>query len=399
MSKRYYTPVLLALLSLISGIYLQSIVPQSFWPLVGGFAGSLLLVLIGFLFAVRLDSTSLTTNGSSKSDRPERSRRVRSGHLTLVYGAVALMFVTGGALSLHLQKVQHAHTLAPWLNKNIFLVGSVTDKDEWNEGKGDVLRVHVHQVRPEGEDFYKPVNFNVLSYSKKASNAHVGDTVFIKKVIIRPPTFPAVHGNPTYNDFLLKENLIAALFLMGSWQCRVLTRPDWNINRWLWDWRHTVYKKMEEKLSPVAQQYCGLMFLGNKQQPSIDSMRTAFNRWGLAHYLARSGLHIVLFIIMWTLLLRLVPIHLRFKRLLLILLCIAYDLLSWSSIPFARAYYVFLLMQAGHLLGRAVNFLHLLTLTCLVILLLNPMQLFFLDFQLSFALTFTLVFFAHILDS
>jgi competence protein ComEC len=156
--------------------------------------------------------------------------------------------------------------------------------------------------------------------------------------------------------------------------------------------RNDVYQAIRTKLSPLTADYFGLIFLGNKQQESAHTLRTMFSYWGLSHYLARSGLHIILFIMLWSFFFRIIPLHGSIKRVMLVVICVVYDFLSWSSIPFARAYYAFLLMKGGELLYQQINYLHILSIVCLSILLFNPMQLFFLDFQLTFALTFTLVF-------
>ena len=123
----------------------------------------------------------------------------------------------------------------------------------------------------------------------------------------------------------------------------------------------------------------------------MDHLRKIFNEWGISHYLARSGLHMILFILIWTMVLQFLPVHISVKRVAIAALCIIYSILTWPSISFCRSFFVFLLCQVGMIVNFQVNFLHLLTTTCLLILLFNPIQLFFLDFQLTFSLSFALV--------
>ena len=69
-------------------------------------------------------------------------------------------------------------------------------------------------------------------------------------------------------------------------------------------------------------------------------------------------------------------------------LSILYFILSWPSISFIRAFLIFLFTKYCNLHRHPTHFMHILLLTCCIVLLINPLQLFFLDFQLSFFLTF-----------
>ncbi len=63
---------------------------------------------------------------------------------------------------------------------------------------------------------------------------------------------------------------------------------------------------------------------------------------------------------------------------------------------YARALYTFILYKICILHKRPSHLVYLLSLVCFFVLLDNPMQLFFLDFQLSFTLTFALAWFNQI---
>jgi competence protein ComEC len=140
------------------------------------------------------------------------------------------------------------------------------------------------------------------------------------------------------------------------------------------------------------------IFLGYKQlsKQITDITKNHFMTWGVTHYLARSGLHMIIFIFIWQFILAFLPLPWFFKELILILVGLTYGLLSWSSISFIRAFLTFLLYKWCNLLSKQINVLHLLATVCLIVLLANPIQLFFLDFQLSFGLTFALACFNQI---
>lgn len=370
MLKRVYaTPLLPALLALISGIYLQSI----------------LLIDIKMLTLLLLAVTLGALIFSYKHQ------------LTLAKISLYVLVFCAGALALALQTSQREAQIALYAGKPHMIHAIVEEKDSWGDsGDGDVLRLHVTRLSGKEPEESSSVRFKILCYSRVPIRALVGDSVTASNITIKKPRSVCLAGNPTYDDYLLKEQLLGSVFLTPEQHCNVTGRPLISPSRWWWQLRKTVYFSLKKVLPSRTFAYFGLIFLGNKQHEHTTQMRTMFGYWGLSHYLARSGLHIVLFIMIWMFLLRLLPIHIFFKKILLISICALYDLLSWSSIPFARAYYVFLFAQTGQLMGKQTSFLHLLTLVCCGILLFNPMQLFFLDFQLTFGLTFTLVLFSYL---
>ncbi|MFC1845655.1 ComEC/Rec2 family competence protein [Candidatus Dependentiae bacterium] len=112
--------------------------------------------------------------------------------------------------------------------------------------------------------------------------------------------------------------------------------------------------------------------------------------------MARSGLHLVIFMFLWGIIFSFIPLPFTYKQLALIGLGLFYCLLSWTSISFIRAISIFLLYKISPLLHKQGQLLHLLTIICLVTLIWNPAQLLFLDFQLSFGLTLALAWFGQI---
>ena len=291
------------------------------------------------------------------------------------------------------QKTNNYQTALTSLGTNILILeATVEDIELWpTVYKGQAVKLNIEEIK--SHTAYVAKHYDIMCFFRKCNKKfRIGDRILIQNIQCKADMKKDEPETTSYADYLVKEGVLASFFLLNDDALSLISRPDTSFSRWLWEWRQSVYENMQQTLDKKTFQYVSLIFLGNKKQPNIDRMRTVFNRWGLAHYLARAGLHIVIFIFLWTFLLRLIPIHLILKRLLLLLLCILYDLLSWGSIPFIRAFYAFLLANGGLLSFRSVNTMHILTIICLWVLLCNPMHLFFLDFQLTFALTFLLLF-------
>lgn len=315
---------------------------------------------------------------------------------TFAQATMLIFFAITGALVFNLQKTHILAQSAAVVDQLITLDGTITDKDAWgNRQQSDVLRLNVTSVHFCSTQTVSNVSFDLLCYFPYKTSFMVGDCVKIPNTTIPKPNIPTRSGNTGYEDYLAKEGVISSLFFHTAHQCKLIQRPFFSISRWMWKLRNASYYGLKKKLSPTAFRYIGLIFFGNKQQEEIANLRSTFNLWGLAHFLARAGLHIVFFIFIWSSFFSFFPIPLFIKRMLLICLCSAYNMLSWSSIPFTRALYAFLCIKSGELFHYQTHYLHILSLLCLAIVLFNPLQLFFLDFQLSFGLTFGLIFLAH----
>jgi len=235
------------------------------------------------------------------------------------------------------------------------------------------------------------VSKTIQIYTSKKPNIQVQDVIKIKNLTLKKAS------KDSYNNYLIKEDIAATLFL-PTFDFDVIKHPTYSFARTLYYFKENLLSRCKKKLSPQTFAFFSSVFLGNRQwgKKHMEKPKEYCKTWGISHYLARSGLHMVIFIFAWHLLLNLLPISLRFKEIFLIFLSILYYMLSWSSISFIRAFFSFILYKSCSLLKLPSQLLHLLTIVTFLVLLFNPMQLFFLDFQLSFGLTFALAWFNHI---
>ena len=228
-------------------------------------------------------------------------------------------------------------------------------------------------------------------YLTRSTNARVADEIEIHDFCLKK------NKNESYDDYLIKENIAATVFLT-SLDYKLIHRPSFSLSRGLFYFKQNLLARCRKKLSRSTFAFFASVFLGNKSfgKKQMEEPKDNCKTWGISHYLARSGLHMVIFICIWFFLLNLMPLSFRLKQFLLIGIGILYHILSWPSISFIRAFMSFLLFKSCTLLQLPSQLLHLLTLVTIAVLLHNPMQLFFLDFQLSFGLTFALAWFNHV---
>jgi len=310
--------------------------------------------------------------------------------LALTILACILAYATG-AQRLCQQQIEHQAFYSTTKDKSLDIIVRITDiatvdHPTFNQRVTmTLLKIKNHE---DESDRWVSSNKRIQLYTYTKHKIQVDDTISLSDITFKQPT------NSSFENYLIKEGIAATLF-MPKCKHTLIKRPSRSLRRWLYSMKKNLLDTLKSKMSPHAQHLFGSVFLGNKEMPKKETERTRqqFTMWGITHYLARSGLHLVIFVLCWHLILGLFPLHFSHKQTFLVFLCTIYFILSWSSISFIRAFATFILYKLCILLRVQADFLHLLTLVCFFVLLTNPTQLFFLDFQLSFGLTLALAYF------
>jgi len=305
----------------------------------------------------------------------------------------ALMATAGYTLATY-HTMQWTELTTPLQQRSFSIVGHVADVSPLSmRPYMAAVSIAIDQLTQAGNR-HNYAGYTLVQYQPLRTAPAVGSVVAMAG--IRPAKQRA--GNVDFTSYLRKNNIVHQLFNRADYAlytCRPPQNESWlsNPTSAMRLWRNQFYSRLTSGLSVTAKGFVGLMFFGCKE-PKSEDVRDLFGRWGLAHFLARSGLHIVIFVLLLTLLLRLFPCHQRAKSLLLFVVCLIYDALSWSSVSFLRAWILALLIITRNLIGRHTSYLHLLCLSCIGILAYNPCYLTSIDFQLTYALTFALTLFS-----
>jgi|SaaInlStandDraft_4_1057021.scaffolds.fasta_scaffold07062_3 competence protein ComEC len=303
----------------------------------------------------------------------------------------ATFFCAGIAL-ITLQTKLYDKKLESITNKKIDIIATVIQKEPYPIARHkESLILQIKKIRRDQDETFIPANFKMIIYLQQATQICEFDMIKIKQIEIRNnSTKTSLTKKPSFKDFLKKEGFLTSLFLSNI-EHEILQPPLRSFRKTLSELRTKIISSLKQKLKPISFYFFSTIFLGNSQYNNkLLSQKKYFSFWGILHYLARSGLHIALFILLWKWLLSFFPLPVFFKHLFLIFLCATYFLLSWPSISFIRALSIFLLFEIGTLCWYQINVFNLLLFTGFIILLLNPTQLFFLDFQLSFSLSIAL---------
>lgn len=168
-----------------------------------------------------------------------------------------------------------------------------------------------------------------------------------------------------------------------GWQRMIRFRPPSMGNRLL--------EISRQRLSKKAHTLYSAVFLGHKDLSDSLEIKEPFVRTGLIHFMARSGLHVLMITDLVGKLLKFLFVPWHLSWLLQLLFLILYSLFSWPSVSFSRAILMVVLSLLGNRIGKNVSFDHYFYLVLFCTLFTNPYQLFCLDFQLSFSLTMALL--------
>jgi len=263
------------------------------------------------------------------------------------------------------------------------LQGLIIDHAPWTDhANGCVITYALTHID------HQPTHGLLKLFLYTPSKVHVGDYVcffrFTLSVATKQKSFLQAYalrehliGN-FYGPYISTKKLPIDSFL-SSW------------TKWWHGWRKQLYEKLQKTLPQKTFTYFSSLFLGNKQCSDYLVMRLHFTRWGLTHYLARSGLHISILISLWLSALTLLPFGASLKAVILGTILVLYDHLSWCSISFNRALWLwFLYIGSWIIQAQATPFVGLCN-ALLILLLHNPWYAFCLDFQLSFFLTAVLM--------
>ena len=197
----------------------------------------------------------------------------------------------------------------------------------------------------------------------------------------RPPQNP---GESDIAQFYRDQGISTSLRVETAEAVRIIDRgqcfwPDVALARL----RSAARSELDAFLPPDQAVLARALLLG--ETTALDSGQlTAFQRTGVYHVLAISGQHLSILCLMLWPLLGITPTSRRSRAVLIALLAIAYALFTGGRAPILRAAIMVAAFCAAMILRRAPNPLNALALAWLVLVVLNPADVFSVGCQISF---------------
>lgn len=306
-------------------------------------------------------------------------------HTLLKQLALYSFFACAGAWLHHKELRDYDNFYTVFENKKITVTGTVIDKNEVvsHYKKLDTISVAIDTIAT--EHLTQVCNKTMLFYTKSNTSFLVGDTITFYDVMCKRPS------NQDFQRYQIKEQIVATIFDDAP-KYSINNHPTWSLRNWIWNQKKRILDSLASKFSHNTFRFFTSLFLGNRAcvKTSLEDTNEQFKIWGISHFLARSGLHLALFLFIWNTIFCIIPMPLIIKQLIVTLLSCIYFILTWTSAPFTRSFALFLVGKLCLFTKTSFHLLHYVTLVCFCFLMYCPLYLFFLDFQLSFALTFAL---------
>jgi len=244
------------------------------------------------------------------------------------------------------------------------------------------LELCVERIR-DGLDWRSASGRTTLMVSGRRPGIRAGDRVrvFGRLAATRHARNP---GQSNQAEHLRGDRVRARLWAGYPACVTVIERAGgWQPARWLEAIQNRAGDELARRLDPRHAGLASALVLGNREDLG-PSRSTAFRESGMAHLLAVSGLHVGIIVLglAWALRLLRVP---RVPAVVLVMLAaVAYTILTGARPPAVRASILVVVLSIGILSGRHPARFNALAAAALVVLALNPADLFRTGPQLSF---------------
>ncbi len=228
-----------------------------------------------------------------------------------------------------------------------------------------------------------PKKITCIAPAKRTEKLHEGQIITIFKAILEQPI-----SSNEYQKYMIKE---------GVWATTFLTFQKISINNFLnRSWFEQCNSKFCTLLHATTINLFNPLFLG-KREKSIETILIQHQSlyWGIAHHMARSGIHLVTLFGLFMALFHYARIKHFYRYIIGALLMFAYFEISITSVSFLRALCMIMLQMISKIHKFQYSSIHALTLTTIFMVSCNPWLILFLDFQLSFGITAVIIWLFH----
>ncbi len=277
-------------------------------------------------------------------------------------------------------KESTAYPLSLYEWETITVQGTVLESGWSQSGRENYIIETTEVVLPDNVVWTQSIKLRIYGDEEYSGMIAAGHDI---SADIRLYSFPEKR-NPNefdYGAWLKEHSIFAHGELVELHQTKRNNRLGWGpVQEYV---RNNVDMLFNKKTAPLAK----ALFLGYKQELTLDH-RQAFSRAGLSHIMAVSGLHVGFIVAPFWLIIPWLWGSNKTKWLGLIaltVLLLGYAGITGFSASVSRASLMAWLLTYGKLFHKIRNSINLLAVAAIVLLLINPRQLFDIGFQLSFS--------------
>lgn len=309
---------------------------------------------------------------------------------------ICAVFFLSGALLKNSQILPRCHIaeFIPSKGESVFLIGVIESDPIYQDAKAsfilkaEKLEINGTWLKTCGKVLVKVFEKNYYFY---------GDRLFLKGKLYRPFSFS--QSGFDYKSYLKHQGIYCILSVKKGNIVKQLDRNAGNpLKSFSYRIKHRLKEVIIKNLSGFSAGILNALILGDRQDLSPYFLDILM-KLGTVHIIAISGFNVGIVAFIIILILKIIKIPRKPRYFLTILLLIVYCILTGSSAPVVRATVMATIFLCAYFFEREVAIYNSLSLATLIILGINPWQLFEISFQLSFLSVVSIVWLAPKINS
>ena len=304
-----------------------------------------------------------------------------------------LIFLVGALLLKNSQALplNHISRVTPYKGEDVSVIG-IVDSDPAYKEKSVSFVVSITKLKHNQAwyDVCGRVLVRVFSVKNAGESAFLyGDKLALKGKLFRP--FAFLKGFD-YAGYLERQGIYSILNVgKGGGRPELLGKTIRNpVKYFAFKARHKIKTVFTENLSPLSSGIMNAIMLGDRQNLP-RGVRDDLMKSGSVHIIAISGLHLGIVAFMTLVALKIMRIPRKPRYAVAIIILIAYCFLTGARTPVTRATIMAVILLLGYIVGRRPSIYNSLALAAIVILAIDPCQLFDVSFQLSFSSVISII--------
>lgn len=333
-------------------------------------------------------SAALLRHGSSSG-----RARIPSTSFSLL-----LFFASAAHAAAALQLKEHLH-IEHFLDTSepLYLVCEIADEPRVRGGK-TVTLVHVRSISAGGETLRTAGDAVLTIVLDKRANEcpkELGYGFIIAfEGTLNAPTSSRNPGEFSYREYLELNGISATVHLFGYSHVNIVAEgmPGWFFSHLIFPTKHFVVDVIRSAMTGDGANFLVGLLLGDRTDMSAD-IKSAFVNTGTIHVLAVSGSHVVLVVAIIYTLFGLVRLPERMKIAATILAILYYMELTGAAASVVRASLMAIIVLLARLFQQKANVFNSLGVSAVLLLTVDPLQMFDAGFQLSYAAVFSMAYF------
>ncbi|MFA6467914.1 MAG: DNA internalization-related competence protein ComEC/Rec2 [Bacteroidota bacterium] len=309
-----------------------------------------------------------------------------------------LLFSSAAAYTVN-ERLQHGHHLSHYLNSSdsLKITCTVVDAPVLKEGKLKLLVSHFSISN--GMDTVVVEGKAYLSIFPDKRKKEIPKEILYGSVIsftgvIQAPGEERNPGEFSYREYLALNNIFATFSVFGYSRVDIAEHrePSFFFEQIIFPSKEFVVRTIRTVMKGDEANFLIGLLLGDRTDIS-EEIKLAFMNTGTIHVLAVSGSHVVLVAEIIIVVVGLLRFPRKAQIVLAMLVLVYYMFLTGATPSVVRATIMMIVLYAGKLFEERTDVYNVLGVSAVIILLIEPKQLFDVGFQLSFSAVFSIVYF------